>query len=223
MEAPKLGNPAVVGLAGFGLTTLVLQFHNVGWMSAGPVIWLGLIFGGGAQLIAGLQEMKTGNNFGYSAFTSYGAFWIALVLMLMGNNFGWFAVSSTDVGWFLAAWMLYTAIMWVGSMRINGALAWTFTLLLTGFILLVIGHFGNPIFNVIAGYELMVCAGMAWYVMAHIIFADVFGRDVLPVGRAWINDSGEAPWQVAMQQLGAVVPFLYTSPNIAVEEKVVAR
>ena len=26
-----LGNPAVVGLAGFGLTTLILQFHNLGW------------------------------------------------------------------------------------------------------------------------------------------------------------------------------------------------
>ncbi|HCB14750.1 MAG TPA: hypothetical protein DEP36_14450, partial [Gammaproteobacteria bacterium] len=31
MSEQKLGNPAVVGLAGFGLTTLVLQFHNVGW------------------------------------------------------------------------------------------------------------------------------------------------------------------------------------------------
>ncbi len=28
--APKLGNPAVVGLAGFALSTLLLQFHNVG-------------------------------------------------------------------------------------------------------------------------------------------------------------------------------------------------
>lgn len=208
----KQGNPAVVGLAGFGLTTLVLQFHNVGWMELGPVIWLGLVFGGGAQLIAGLQEMKTGNNFGYSAFTSYGAFWIALVLMLMGNSYGWFAVSSTDVGWFLVAWMLYTAIMWVGSMRVNGALAWTFTLLLTGFILLVIGHFGDPIFNVIAGYELMVCALMAWYIMAHIIFADVFGYDVLPVGRAWLGNKDHSPIAIIGSQLASLVPFFYTYP-----------
>ena len=67
---PKLGNPAVVGLAGFALSTLLLQFHNVGWVSMGPVVWLGLVFGGGAQFIAGLQEMKTGNNFGYGAFTA---------------------------------------------------------------------------------------------------------------------------------------------------------
>ena len=68
--APKLANPAAVGLAGFGLTTLLLQFHNVGWMGMGPVIWVGLIFGGAAQLIAGFQEMKTGNSFGYCAFSS---------------------------------------------------------------------------------------------------------------------------------------------------------
>lgn len=188
MGSQKLGNPAVVGLAAFGLTTLTLQFHNVGWMGLGPVIWLGLIFGGLAQMIAGLQEMKTGNNFGYSAFTAYGAFWISLSLLLIGNHYGVFAASVTDVGWFLVAWTLYTAIMWVGSMRINSALAWTFTTLLLGFILLDLAHFGFPGMTVVAGYVLMVCAGLAWYTMAHIIFADVFGRDVLPAGKPWLRD-----------------------------------
>ncbi|MFT3783561.1 MAG: acetate uptake transporter [Nibricoccus sp.] len=182
----KLANPAVVGLAGFGLTTLVLQFHNVGWMETGPVIWLGLIFGGLVQLIAGFQEMKTGNNFGYCAFTAYGAFWISLCLMLMGNKFAWFAVSHEDVGWFLVAWTLFTAILWIGSMRIHGAMATTFTLLLIGFVLLDMGHFGNPVFNKYAGYELMACALSAWYMMAGIILNDLFGREVLPAGKAWL-------------------------------------
>ena len=119
MAEQKLGNPAVVGLAGFGMTTLVLQFHNVGWMSSiGPVVWLGLIFGGTAQLIAGLQEMKTGNNFGYCAFTSYGAFWIALCFMLLGNKYDLFKAGTEDIGWFLVGWTLFTAILWIGSLRI---------------------------------------------------------------------------------------------------------
>jgi uncharacterized protein len=50
-------------------------------------IWLGLIFGGLAQMIAGFQEQKMGNHFGYSAFVSYGAFWISLCLLLLGNHF----------------------------------------------------------------------------------------------------------------------------------------
>ncbi len=55
---PPLGNPAVVGLAGFGLTTLILQFHNLGLCGLGPVIACGLIFGGLAQLIAGTAGVQ---------------------------------------------------------------------------------------------------------------------------------------------------------------------
>lgn len=196
MAEQKIGNPAVVGLAGFGLTTMVLQFHNVGWMGIGPVIWLGLIFGGLAQMVAGMQEMKTGNNFGYCAFTAYGCFWIALALLLIGNHYNIYVSNKTDIGWFLIAWTGFTAILWVGSMRLNGALALTFTLLLIGFILLDLAHFGYPKLTVVAGYELMICAAMAWYIMAHLIFADVFGRDVLPVGKPWLDFTRIEPEQI---------------------------
>jgi succinate-acetate transporter protein len=187
----KQGNPAVVGLAGFGLTTLMLQFHNVGWAGLGPVIWLGIVFGGAAQLIAGLQEKAAGNNFGYCAFTSYGAFWISLALMLLGNQLGIFKVSHHDVGWFLVGWTLFTAILWVGALRIHGAMAWTFTLLLVGFILLDVAHFCSeelaPTVTKIAGYELMACALAAWYMMGRIIINDTYGREVLPAGQPWIK------------------------------------
>jgi len=183
----KLGNPAVAGLGGFGLATLVLQFHNLGWMGLGPVIWIGLIFGGLAQMVAGLQEMKTGNNFGYCAFTGYGAFWISLVLMLLGNQFDIYPASTTDIGWFMVGWTLFTAILWVGAMRISSALAIVFTLLLIGFVLLDLAHFGYPGITVVAAYELILTALSAWYVMAHIVLADVFGRDVLPVGKPWLG------------------------------------
>jgi len=46
MSQASQGNPAVVGLAGFGLTTLLLQFHNLGWVGIGPIVALGLVFGG---------------------------------------------------------------------------------------------------------------------------------------------------------------------------------
>ncbi len=187
----KQGNPAVVGLAVFGFITLMLQFHNVGWAGLGPVIWLGIVFGGAAQLIAGLQEKAAGNNFGYCAFTSYGAFWISLALMLIGNHFGIFKASHHDVGWFLVGWTLFTAILWVGALRIHGAMAWAFTLLLVGFILLDVAHFCSeelaPTVTKIAGYELMACALAAWYMMGRIIINDTYGREVLPAGQPWIK------------------------------------
>lgn len=57
MNNGKLGNPAVVGLAGFGLTTLLLQLHNLELCGLGPVLAMGIIFGGLAQMIAGLHEI----------------------------------------------------------------------------------------------------------------------------------------------------------------------
>jgi len=181
------GNPGVVGLAGFGLTTMLLQFHNVGWCGVGPIIALAFVFGGLAQMVAGFQEFKCGNNFGYSAFVSYGAFWISLGVIFMLNHFNIYRSETKDVGWFLVGWTLYTFVMWVPSMKIHGAMAITFTLLLIGFILLDLAHFGFPDMTKVAGYELMLCALSAWYMMAHAIFSQVFGRDVLPVGKPWIN------------------------------------
>lgn len=43
MSNEKTGNPAVVGLAGFGLTTILLQLHNLGLCGLGPVLAMGLI------------------------------------------------------------------------------------------------------------------------------------------------------------------------------------
>jgi succinate-acetate transporter protein len=187
MNDRKHANPAVVGLAGFAMTTLLLQFHNVGWMGLGPVVVLGLFYGGLAQLIAGFQEHKMGNNFGYSAFVSYGAFWIGLAMLLVMKHFNIYAFSTTDMGWYLFGWMLYTFIMWTASWRIHTAMSLTFFTLFLGFFLLVLGHFFDPVWNVVAGYELMVCAALAMYMCIANITNDLAGKIVLPFGKPWIR------------------------------------
>lgn len=190
-EQAAPGNPAVVGLAGFGLTTLLLQFHNLGWMGTGVIFCCAMMLGGGAQLIAGLQEQKCGNNFGYSAFTVYGAFWMALGLiwMLADLKVGpHLAITGKDIGFFLLGFTLYTAIMWVGAMKIHGMMAFTFTTLLMGFIGLdLVFLAGMKSILKPTAIVLIVCALSAWYMMASAIYAQVFGRDVLPLGKSWIR------------------------------------
>ena len=46
---------------------------------------------------------------------------------------------------------------------------------------------GNPAVVRLAEHELMLCVLSAWYMMAHAIYAQVFGRDVLPVVKPWIK------------------------------------
>jgi succinate-acetate transporter protein len=185
MSTQKLGNPAVVGLAGFGLATLLLQLHNIGLIGTGPVLAMGFIFGGLAQFIAGFMEQKVGNNFGFSAFVGYGSFWMGLAIIWLLNHFNVYPVSATDLGWYLVAWALYTGILLAASFYVHKAMAITFILVEIGFILLVIGHFGYPIMNVVAGYELILGALSAWYMMAAIIINDLAGKIVLPVGTPW--------------------------------------
>ncbi|MCI4678492.1 acetate uptake transporter [Rhodoblastus acidophilus] len=182
--APVLGNPAVVGLGGFGMTTMLLQFHNLGWMGITPVIWSGFVFGGVGQLIAGFQEQKTGNNFGYAAFAGYGAFWIILCAYLLGSTTGnkMLALNENDVGFFLFGYTLFTAGLWIASFKISKAMFLTFLTLLIGFILLDLVFWGRPSLKPIAAWDLIVCALTAWYMMFHVVFRSVFGRDVLPVG-----------------------------------------
>ena len=204
----ETGNPGVVGLAGFGLTTMLLQFHNLGWCGLGPVVALGFIFGGAAQLIAGFQEFKGANNFGYSAFVSYGAFWISLGIIFMLNFFNIYKSDTKDVGWFLVGWTLYTFVMWIASLKVHAAMSTTFTLLLAGFILLDFAHFGYPSMTPVAGYVLIGCALSAWYMMAHTIFLQVFGWDVLPLGK---------PWHLDQSKKGLLPPDYYAEKRFLIE------
>jgi hypothetical protein len=193
MAEQSQGNPAVVGLAGFGLTTLLLQFHNLGLCGTGVIFCTALMFGGATQLIAGFQEFKAGNNFGYSAFTAYGAFWLALaaiflVMDLQGapNTFigAHLKITATDLGYFLVAYTLYTAVMFIGSMAVHFAMFLTFLTLILGFIGLDLVFLADmKSLLTITALDLVVCALLAWYMMAHVIFLQVFGKNVLPVGK----------------------------------------
>jgi len=193
MSEAKMGNPAVVGLAGFGMTTLILQFHNLGWVGLGPVLWLGLLFGGTAQLVAGLLEFRTGNNFGFCAFTAYGAFWISLCLYLIfGTNkeivsaYPLLKMTAHDLGIFLLTWTFFTGILFIGSMKHNGVLALTFLTLFLGFVGLDFKELaGSQILGTLAAWDLILCALLAWYLMAAAVFAESGIK--LPVGAPWIK------------------------------------
>jgi succinate-acetate transporter protein len=186
------GNPAVVGLAGFGITTLLLQFHNLGWCGSGVIFCTALFFGGGAQLVAGFQEFKAGNNFGYSAFVAYGAFWLALATIFLVLDLqalpnspisGALKIAPTDIGYFLLAFTIYTAIMLIGALAVHLAMTLTFLTLLVGFIGLdCVFLFGMKSILTITAIDLIVCACLALYMMAHVVFLQVYGRDILPVG-----------------------------------------
>jgi len=160
------------------------------------------MFGGGAQLIAGFQEFKAGNNFGYSAFTAYGAFWLALAFMFLVLDLqglpnsiigGPLKIAATDIGYFMLAYTVYTAIMLIGSLAIHLTMTLTFLTLLLGFMGLDLVFLrGMKSVLTITAIDLIVCAFLALYMMAHAIFAQVYGRDILPVGKPLIKKPAQS-------------------------------
>ncbi|HVV03657.1 MAG TPA: acetate uptake transporter, partial [Puia sp.] len=73
-----IANPAPLGLCAFGMTTVLLNFHNAGFFEMNSMILaMGIFYGGLAQVIAGIIEARKNNIFGLTAFTSYGFFWLS--------------------------------------------------------------------------------------------------------------------------------------------------
>jgi len=58
------GNPAPLGLLGFGMTTVLLNLHNAGFYELNSMILaMGICYGGAAQIVAGIMEWRKGNTF----------------------------------------------------------------------------------------------------------------------------------------------------------------
>src|SRR5580698_999462 len=148
MEMPKMANPGPLGLAGFGLTTVVLSSINAGLLppEAVPVVVpLAFAYGGVAQLIAGVLEFKTGNTFGMVAFTSYGLFWWWFAFLRWTIGAGWLkAPPASAVAVTLLMWGVFTFLLWIVTFRSNKAVWSIFLLLWITFFLLARGDFGHP-------------------------------------------------------------------------------
>src|SRR5689334_20581687 len=142
MPGAHLADPAPLGLAAFALTTFILSFVNADIVKAEPIVFgLALAYGGLAQLLAGMWEFRTGNTFGATAFTSYGAFWISFwaFVQFYADKVPK-AETGAAVGLYLIAWGIFTAYMFIASLRTTGAIALVFVLLAATFIVLGIGN-----------------------------------------------------------------------------------
>ncbi len=179
------GNPAPLGLLGFGMTTVLLNLHNAGFYPLNTMILaMGIFFGGICQIIAGIMEWKKGNTFAGTAFTSYGAFWLVLVALLLLPKMGMGEATSTgSLAAFFFMWGLFTLVMFIGTLRLNKALQVVFGSLTILFFLLVIRDAtGAAIWGTIAGYEGIICGLSAVYAGLAQVLNEVYGKTVLSLG-----------------------------------------
>jgi succinate-acetate transporter protein len=184
---PITSDPAPLGLAAFAATTFMLSMFNAGFMgkSAEPIVFgMALAYGGLAQLLAGMWEFRTGNTFGAVAFTSYGAFWLSFWAFeqFYADKITNEVTAQHAVGLFLITWGIFTAYMFIASLRVSAAVALVFGLLTLTFLLLGIGDAAEKE-NIVklGGYVGIATAVAAWYASFAAVTNDTFKRIVLPV------------------------------------------
>jgi uncharacterized protein len=181
----SIADPAPLGLAAFAMTTLVLSLSNTNTWPKGieAAVALALAYGGGAQLLAGMWEFKRNNTFGATAFSSFGAFWLAfwyLASHILPN------AAPADVpviqGTFLLGWCIFTFYMIIPSLRVSGAVALVFILLTITFVFLTIGAFhASAHENKIGGWFGIATAAAAFYASFAGVTNATFKKAIIPV------------------------------------------
>ncbi len=178
-------NPAPLGLLAFGMTTVLLNLHNAGLFPLNTMILaMGLFYGGLAQIIAGIMEWRKGNTFGTTAFTSFGAFWLTLVGLIVLPKLGWGdAATGSAMASYLAVWGVFTLVMFFGTLRANRALQFVFASLAILFFLLAASEAtGNKALGTVGGWEGIVCGASAMYAALAQVLNEHFGRTVWSLG-----------------------------------------
>jgi succinate-acetate transporter protein len=189
----SIADPAPLGLAAFGLTTLLAMSIQAGWLPIGTsiaVLGMAAAYGGTAQFVAGLWAFRRGNTFAATAFCSFGAFWWSYFLIV--NTFAAQIHPASAVAGFLGlftlAWGCFTAYMTVASLAGSKAVTLVFVLLTVTFWFLCAANWsGNAWVGHIAGYVGFATAIAALYAS----FADVTNasmrRTVLPTGAPFVS------------------------------------
>ena len=180
------GNTAPLALAGFATTTFMLSMINANIVPAAttPVVFgVAFMFGGLAQLIAGIICFRNGNVFGGVLFGGFGAFWLAYYLTAV-NFLKLVPLLQVGhaVGLLLYAFGIFATIMFLSSFRTNVIVVVALAALVATLFLLGAGYYTATSGDIKAGGWLgLGLAGLAFYVCLAELFEAAYGRSILPI------------------------------------------
>lgn len=186
MDEEQKSNPAVLGLLGYGMTTVLLSLSNAGVFELGTMILsMAIFFGGIAQAIVALMSFRKGDTFGLTAFGGYAFLWLSLAFLMIGENAGWAAVanSGTAMGWYLFIWAIFSFMLMIGSVKVSYVLNIVLNLTWILLVILAVGYWtGSSTLITLGGWEGVLTGASAIYLAFAFLYNELFGRSVLWVG-----------------------------------------
>lgn len=180
----KVANPAVLGLFGYGMTTVLLSLANSGIIAFdGVILAMALFFGGAAQTMVAAMAFKLGDTFGVVAFGGYSFLWLSFGLINVGVFREWWTVDPQAIGWYLVLWMIFTIFLAIASTVAPRVL--TIVLLLTVVLLgsLALSNIlGIAALGLFGGVVGIITGGLAMYLAFAFLVNEMHNKAALPVG-----------------------------------------
>jgi uncharacterized protein len=180
------GNSAPLGLAAFAVTTFILSMINAKLVHIGalPVVFgVALMYGGIAQLIAGIIQFRTGNTFTGVLFSTFGAFWLSLwaIAQFFLKDIP-LVEQGHALGLFLYGFGIFTVWLWLASFRTNVVVVVALAGLAATLFVLGAGQYsGNGLTIETGGYMGLVVAFLAAYLSCAELCEASYKRTVLPL------------------------------------------
>ncbi len=186
-----LAAPSILGLYGFAGATFMVAANMAHWFgNSQTALFLApfaAMFGGLAQLLAGMWAFKARDGVATAMHGTWGAFWLGYGLLNVLFVTGHLAAPK---GAFpaLGFWFIVLAVTtWVGtyaaaaeSKVIAAVLGW----LAAGSTAAAVGQLtGADWVNILAGWLFIVSAIIAWYAASGLMLEGAYGRPVLPMGK----------------------------------------
>jgi uncharacterized protein len=185
--------PSILGLAGFAGATFIVASNTAGWWGtpdSGLVLApFAAMFGGLAQFLAGMWAYKARDGIATLAHGTWGSFWlgygilnILLATHVLAAPTPWY--HNPELGFWFFALAITTAIACAAAVAESAALVAVLGTLAAGSGILAGGLiYGSLGWTHVAGWVLVISAGLAWYTVAAMLLVGVTGRAVLPTGK----------------------------------------
>lgn len=190
-----VSDPSALGLFGLAIVTLVASSQKLGiTQGTSFIIPWALFLGASCQLIAGMLDSKKCNLFGMTAFIAYAFFWysVGFSWLIQVGVFGEEMMLTADLkqlGFAFIGYLIFSFYMTIGSLTTNKTLTVIFTAIVVLFIGLSMTSFNiaYDFGHLLGAYAELVVSIASFYGSAALILREQFGREVLPLGKAFIK------------------------------------
>ncbi len=186
----RTADPGLIGLLGFAIATLTAQLAHLGVQNESSVFWVGAIFGGVVQIIAGMLSFTVGDDFHFLVYNAFGWYWLCMPGFLLGGELGFFEVAGPARGVFTLMFAVLALLFTFPGAMHNTVLPITLLCVSAGLALQSVTAFGGAgAFGAMGSVLLIASSVLATYMLVEKFIRRTMGRAIVPLGPSWLRGS----------------------------------